>query len=63
MAGKESSEGILNATTHPDVPTTFVILLSKVKKMNENFINTSYIDGEDKAAKDIDGAETAFLDA
>ena len=23
----------------------------------------SYIDGEDKAAKDIDGAETAFLDA
>ena len=31
--------------------------------MNENFKNISYFDEEDEAANDIDGVETAFLDA
>ena len=33
---EESSEAILNATTHADVRTIFVELLGEVKKMNEN---------------------------
>ena len=63
MADEESSEAILNATTHSDVRTIFVELLGEVKKMNENFTNTSYVDEEDEAASDIDGVETASLDA
>ena len=63
MADEESSEAILNATTHPDVRTIFVELLGEVKKMNENFTNTSYVDEKDDAANDIDGVETASLDA
>ena len=31
--------------------------------MNENFTNISYVDEEDEAANDIDGVETASLDA
>ena len=74
MADKESSEAILNATTQPDVRTIFVELLGEVKKMNENFTNVSYVDkdepllsstaqNKDEAANDIDGVETASLDA
>ena len=53
MADEESPEAILNATTHPDVRTIFVELLDEVKKMNENFTNTSYVDEKDEAANDI----------
>ena len=63
MADKESSESLLNATTPPDARTIFVELLGEVKKMNENFTNISYVDEEDEAANDIDGVETASLDA
>ena len=74
MADEESSEAILNATTQPDVRTIFVELLGEVKKMNENFTNVSYVDedepllpstaqNKDEAANDIDGVETASLDA
>ena len=63
MADEESSEAILNANTHPDVQTIFVELLGEVKKMNEIFTNISCVDEEDEAANDIDGVETASLDA
>ena len=74
MADEESSEAILNATTQPDVRTIFVELLSEVKKMNENFTNITYVDedepllsstaqNKDEAVNDIDGVETASLDA
>ena len=74
MADEESSGAILNATTQPDVRTLFVELLGEVKKMNENFTNLSYVDenepplsstaqNKDEAANDIDGVETASLDA
>jgi len=74
MADEESSEAILNATTHPDLQTIFVELLGEVKKMNENFTNISFVDedepllsstaqNKDEAANDIDGVETASLDA
>jgi len=74
MADEESLEVILNATTHPDVRNIFVELLGEVKKMNENFTNISYVDedepllsstaqNKDEAANDIDGVETASLDA
>ena len=63
MADEESSEASLNATTHPDARTIFVELLDEVKKMNENFTNISYVDEEDEAPNDIDGVETASLDA
>ena len=63
MADEESSEATLNATIHPDVRTLFVKLLGEVKKMNENFRNISYVDEEDEATNDIDGVETASLDA
>ena len=36
---------------------------SSKKKMNENFKNISYFDEEDEAGNDIDGVETASLDA
>jgi len=63
IAHEESAETILNATTHPNARTISVELLVKVKKMNENFKNMSYFDEEDEAANDIDGVETAALDA
>ena len=74
MADEESSGAILNATTQPDVRTLFVELLGEVKKMNENFTKVSYVDedepplsstaqNKDEAANDIDGVETASLDA
>lgn len=74
MADEESSEAILNATTHRDLRTVFVELLGEVKKMNENFTNISYVDDDepllsltaqnkDEAANDIDGVETASPDA
>ena len=63
IADEESAETILNVTTHPNARTISVELLVKVKKMNENFKNISYFDEEDEAANDIDGVETASLDA
>jgi len=74
MAEKESLEAILNTTTHPEVQPIFVELLVKVKKKNKNFTNISCVDedkpllsltaqNKDKAANDIDGVETASLDA
>ena len=74
MGDEDSSEAILNATTQPDVRTIFVELLGEVKKMNENFTNVYYVDedepllsstaqNKDEAAHDIDGVETASLDA
>ena len=74
MEDEESLEAILNATTQPDVRTIFVELLGEVKKMNENFTNIPFVDedepllsstaqNKDEAANDIDGVETASLDA
>ena len=74
MVDEESSEATLNATAHPDVRTLFVELLGEVKKMNENFTNIPYVDEDEpllsstaqnknEEANDIDGEETASLDA
>lgn len=48
MADEEESLAVIvNASAQPDIRTIFVYLLSKVKKMNANFVNISYSD-EDK---------------
>jgi len=68
----ENSEAVVNAIAQPDVRIIFVVLLSEVNKMNENFTNPSYVDedepplsstdqNEDEA--DGDGVETASLNA
>lgn len=77
MADEEKSpaEAICNAIPQPDVRTSFVDLLSEVKKMNENFTQISYVEDEnepplsstdqnkDRAEEsDADGVETASLD-